>query len=79
MQVKIPYLFFAVLIGPSGSEKSTFAGEHFLPTEALLSDFFHGLVSKDVNDQAVTNDAFYLHNTARQRGFENLNPSLAGI
>lgn len=56
--VKIPELSLVVLIGASGSGKSTFANRHFRPTEVLSSDFCRGLVSDDENDQTVTSDAF---------------------
>lgn len=56
--VEIPELALVALIGASGSGKSTFARNHFLPTEILSSDFFRGLVSDDENDQAASHDAF---------------------
>src|SRR5438045_1835492 len=58
MQITLPELSLVVLIGASGSGKSTFARKHFKPTEALSSDFCRGLVSDDENDQAATKDAF---------------------
>jgi len=68
MDIKIPNLSLVVLIGPSGSGRSTFAKKHFLPTEVLSSDFCRGLVSDDENDQKATNDAFsVLHFIARKR------------
>jgi protein phosphatase len=68
MQIAIPKLSLAVLIGASGSGKSTFARKHFLPTEVLSSDSFRGLVSDDENNQAATNDAFeVLHFVAAKR------------
>src|SRR4051812_19856004 len=54
----IPELSLVVLIGPSGSGKSSFARAHFKPTEILSSDFCRGLVSDDENDQSATGDAF---------------------
>jgi protein phosphatase len=56
--IKIPDLSLVVLVGISGSGKSTFAARHFRPTEVLSSDFCRGLVSDDENDQAATPDAF---------------------
>ena len=56
--IEIPELCVVALVGASGSGKSTFAAEHFLPTEVLSSDFFRGLVADDGNDLAATGDAF---------------------
>ncbi|MFD9123894.1 polynucleotide kinase-phosphatase [Kitasatospora sp. NPDC059571] len=47
-----------VLIGTSGSGKSTFAREHFLPTQVVSSDFCRGVVADDENDQSASADAF---------------------
>ncbi len=58
MNIKIPELSLVVLIGASGSGKSSFARAHFKPTETLSSDKCRGLVSDDENDQAATKDAF---------------------
>lgn len=66
--LEIPQLSLVVLIGASGSGKSTFAGRHFRPTEVLSSDFCRGLVSDDQNDQEATADAFdVLHFIAGKR------------
>ena len=54
----IPVMSLVVLIGSSGSGKSTFAREHFGAYETLSSDYFRGLVSNDENDQGATNTAF---------------------
>ena len=68
MNIIIPELSLVVLIGASGSGKSSFARQHFLPTEVLSSDFCRGLVSDDENDQAATKDAFdILHFIAGKR------------
>src|SRR5215469_16321115 len=68
MKVTIPELSLVVLIGASGSGKSTFARKHFKPTEVLSSDFCRGLVSDDENDQSASNDAFaVLHFIAAKR------------
>ena len=68
MNITIPDLSLVVLIGASGSGKSSFARAHFKPTEVLSSDFCRGLVSDDENDQAATNDAFeVLHTIAAKR------------
>lgn len=68
MNITIPKLSLVVLIGTSGSGKSTFARRHFLPTEVLSSDICRGLVSDDENNQAATSDAFeVLHYIAAKR------------
>ena len=54
----VPALSLVVLVGASGSGKSTFARQHFAPTEVLSSDFCRGLVADDENDQNATRDAF---------------------
>ncbi|MER5687705.1 polynucleotide kinase-phosphatase [Streptomyces sp. NPDC002205] len=51
-------LSLVVLVGASGSGKSTFARRHFKPTEIISSDFCRGLVADDENDQSASGDAF---------------------
>ncbi len=64
----IPELSLVVLIGASGSGKSSFARKHFRPTEVISSDFCRGLVSDDENDQTATKEAFdVLHFIAAKR------------
>jgi len=66
--LEIPELSLVVLVGASGSGKSTFARTHFLPTEIVSSDFCRGLVSDDENAQDATSDAFdLLHYIAGKR------------
>ncbi|WP_326710651.1 polynucleotide kinase-phosphatase [Streptomyces sp. NBC_01474] len=61
-------LSLVVLVGASGSGKSTFARRHFKPTEIISSDFCRGLVADDENDQSVSRDAFdVLHYIAGKR------------
>jgi protein phosphatase len=59
-EIKIPELSLVVLIGISGSGKSTFARKHFKETEILSSDRCRAIVSDDENNQAATDEAFEL-------------------
>jgi len=68
MKITVPELSFVLLVGASGCGKSTFARQHFKPTEVLSSDYCRGLVSDDENDQTATKEAFeVLHFIARKR------------
>jgi protein phosphatase len=68
MTLQIPELSLVVLIGASGSGKSTFARRHFKPTEIVSSDACRGVVSDDENNQAASGDAFeLLHFIVRKR------------
>ena len=68
MKIIIPELSLVILIGASGSGKSSFARKHFKATEVLSSDFCRGLVSDDENDQSATKEAFeVLHYIAAKR------------
>ncbi len=64
----VPELSLVVLVGVSGSGKSTFARNAFGPFEVLSSDFCRGLVSDDQNDQSASAAAFdVLHYIAGKR------------
>jgi len=66
--VTVPELALVVLVGISGSGKSTFARTHFRPTQVLSSDVCRGLVADDENDQSATPAAFdVLHHIASAR------------
>ncbi len=58
--LEIPDFALVVLIGATGSGKSSFAAKHFKPTEVISSDRCRGLVSDDETDQSVSADAFDL-------------------
>jgi protein phosphatase len=60
MQISIPDLSLIVLIGASGSGKSSFARKHFLPTEIISSDYCRSILADDENDQSVSGEAFEL-------------------
>lgn len=57
-EIAVPELSLVVLVGASGSGKSSFARKHFKPTEVLSSDFCRGLVADDENDQLASTPAF---------------------
>ncbi|WP_372663711.1 polynucleotide kinase-phosphatase [Amycolatopsis kentuckyensis] len=68
MKLTVPDMALVVLVGASGSGKSTFARTHFAPTQVLSSDFFRGLVADDENDQSASAEAFdALHYVAGKR------------
>lgn len=68
MKITVPNLSLIVLMGTSGSGKTSFARKHFKPTEVLSSDHCRGLVSDDENNLSVTKDAFeILHFIAGKR------------
>jgi protein phosphatase len=60
MLINLPELSLVILVGASGSGKSSFARDHFKPTEVISSDFCRGLIADDENDQTVTGQAFAL-------------------
>ena len=61
-ELSVPELSLVVLIGVSGSGKSTFGRTHFKATEVISSDVCRGIVSDDQNDQSATPQAFELLN-----------------
>ncbi len=67
-ELNIPELSLVVMVGVTGSGKSTFARAHFKPTEVISSDFCRGMVADDENDQSATPAAFeLLHYIAGKR------------
>ncbi|MGX1812133.1 polynucleotide kinase-phosphatase [Nocardia sp. NPDC055321] len=67
-ELTIPELSLVVLVGSTGSGKSTFARKHFPATAVISSDYCRGVVSDDENDQSATDDAFaLLHHIAGVR------------
>ena len=61
-EIKLPQLSLVVLVGISGSGKSTFAAKHFLPTEIVSSNHCRALVTNDENDLSATPAAFEVLN-----------------
>jgi protein phosphatase len=60
VRIAIPEFCLVVLVGASGSGKSTFARRHFKPTEVVSSDACRGIVEDDENSLDATADAFAL-------------------
>ncbi|MEM6423391.1 MAG: AAA family ATPase, partial [Pseudomonadota bacterium] len=60
MKITVPDFALVVLIGATGSGKSSLARRHFLETEIVSSDHCRAIVSDDETDQAATGDAFDL-------------------
>lgn len=58
MNITIPDLALVMLVGASGSGKSTFARTHFKPTEVISSDACRAMVCDDENSLEATKDAF---------------------
>ena len=54
----IPDFALVVLIGATGSGKSTFAARWFAPTEVISSDACRALIADDATDQSISADAF---------------------
>ncbi len=66
--IAIPELSLVVLVGASGSGKTTFARAHFRPTEIVSSDACRAMIADNENDQSATPEAFeLLHFIARKR------------
>jgi polynucleotide kinase-phosphatase len=72
VSLAVPSMGLVVLVGISGSGKSSFAATHFKPTEVISSDFCRGLVADDETNQSATPDAFdvlyYIAGTRLRRG-----------
>lgn len=69
--IEVPDFSLIILIGATGSGKSSFARKHFKPTEIVSSDYARGLVSDSENDQSVSADAFDLVRTIVEKRLKN--------
>jgi protein phosphatase len=63
-QLELPPASLVVLVGVSGSGKSTFAARWFASSQVLSSDLMRAMVADDPNDQSATDAAFELLHTA---------------
>ena len=66
-ELRIPDFGLVVLIGASGSGKSTFAAKHFRPSEVLSSDRYREVVGDDDRGPETTKDAFHVIETIAER------------
>ena len=71
MQINIPKTSLVLLVGVSGSGKSSFAQKHFEKYEIVSSDICRGIVSNDENNQSATNDAFEVFNFILSKRLQN--------
>ncbi|HYI40382.1 MAG TPA: polynucleotide kinase-phosphatase [Allosphingosinicella sp.] len=71
MLIEIPDYALVLLIGASGTGKSSFAEKHFLPTEVISSDRARGWVADDENDQSASADAFDIVRAVIEKRLKN--------
>ncbi len=71
MDIVIPTNSLVVLIGVSGSGKSTFARKHFSATQIVSSDFCRALICDDENNQTINEDTFALLHWLVQKRLEH--------
>ncbi len=64
LTIAIPRGSLVLLVGVSGSGKTTFAGRHFPRTHVLSSDEMRAIVADDPDHQSATDAAFELLHTA---------------
>ncbi|MBP6013907.1 MAG: polynucleotide kinase-phosphatase [Alphaproteobacteria bacterium] len=69
--LEVPDFSLIVLIGATGSGKSTFAAKHFAKTEVISSDYARGLVADDENDQSASADAFDIVRAIAEKRLKN--------
>ena len=68
MKILLPEFSLIFLLGVSGSGKSTFARQHFAPTEIISSDQLRAMICDDENNQRANKETFeVLHLLAAKR------------
>ena len=68
MELKLPAPCVVVLVGPSGTGKTTWAHEHFAENEVVSSDSLRAMVGIDEDDQRAGTAAFdLLHRVVAER------------
>jgi protein phosphatase len=66
--IDLPEPCLAVLVGPAGSGKTTFAARHFEPAEIVSSDALREMIAGDAADQSANRAVFSaLHREVEQR------------
>jgi protein phosphatase len=71
MELKIPEFSLVILVGASGSGKSTFGKKHFLTGEVISSDACRVMVGNDENRLDISSDAFELLYYIVQKRLDN--------
>ena len=71
MKIYIPKQSLILLIGPSGTGKTTFAQRFFQPYEILSSDQCRAIIANDENNQSATEEAFQLLFTMLEMRLKN--------
>ena len=71
MKITITEPSLVLLLGISGSGKSTFAKQYFAATQIVSSDFCRALICDDENNQAINEDTFALLHWLVQKRLEH--------
>jgi protein phosphatase len=69
--LEVPDFSLVVLVGATGSGKSTFAARWFAPTEVVSSDRCRAMVADSESDQSATADAFDLVRSIAEKRLKN--------
>ena len=58
MEIRVPEFSMVIMMGPTGSGKTTLARKHFSDTEIIASDRCRAMVADDPQEQSATESAF---------------------